>query len=150
MVHIHLASHARDQWSHGRLHIFLGNKLYGIHKYTVFFLPYCDHFRHKLSQYDKKYCILIYAILLITWETVKPCMRSQISCIRCSVYVHLNLLARKEGKEEGEYGRGEFLLDSFYFFFFYSLHFTFPSFNWCILLYIFLLYAFCNLSYLAF
>ena len=37
MVHIHWASHARNQWSLARLHIFSGNKLYGIHKYTVFF-----------------------------------------------------------------------------------------------------------------
>ena len=37
MVHIHWASHARNQWSHVRPHIFPGNKLYGMHQYIVFF-----------------------------------------------------------------------------------------------------------------
>ena len=36
----------------------------------------------------KKYCIHIYTTLLVTFETMKPCMRSLISCMRCSVYVH--------------------------------------------------------------
>ena len=31
----------------------------------------------------------MYTILLINWETSKLCMRSWISCTRCSVYVHL-------------------------------------------------------------
>ena len=33
---------------------FSSNKLYGIHKYTVFFLPYCDSLCQKLSQYGEK------------------------------------------------------------------------------------------------
>ena len=37
MVHIHWASHARNQWSHARLHIFLGKQQCGIHMYAVFF-----------------------------------------------------------------------------------------------------------------
>ena len=63
MVHIHWASDAQDPWSHVRLHNFQGNELYGIHKYTLFFLPYYDHFWHKISQYGKKkYCLLMYTI----------------------------------------------------------------------------------------
>ena len=36
----------------------------------------------------KIYYLYMYATLLVTCETVKPCMRSRISCMRCSVYVH--------------------------------------------------------------
>ena len=41
MVHIHWASHARNQWSHTRLQ-------------GSIFSPYCDSFWHKLSQYGKR------------------------------------------------------------------------------------------------
>ena len=33
----------------------------------------------------KKYCIHMYTTLFVTWETVKPCMRSRISSMRCSL-----------------------------------------------------------------
>ena len=56
MVHIHWASHARNQWSHARLHIFPGNKLYGIHKYTVFVYHIVIVYVRSYHNMVKKYC----------------------------------------------------------------------------------------------
>ena len=82
-VHIHWASHARDPWSHARLHSFPGNQKCGLHKhiYTVFFHHIVIVFVRNYHNMVNKYCIHIYTTLLVTWETVKLCMR-------CSVYVH--------------------------------------------------------------
>ena len=46
LVHIHWASHARNQWLHTRLHIYL--QQCGIHMYTVFF-------HHIVKASDKNY-----------------------------------------------------------------------------------------------
>ena len=55
MVHIYWASDARNQWSHAKLHIFLGNQQCGIHMYLYnIFLPYWYSFWLKLSYYGKK------------------------------------------------------------------------------------------------
>ena len=94
-VHIHWASHARDLWSHTRLYSFLGKQQSGTYKYTVFFhhiVIVSDKNYHNMV---KKYCILIYNTLLVTWKTVKPYMRSQILCMRCSVYVNFYKLKEK-------------------------------------------------------
>ena len=88
-VHIHWASHARDPWSHARLHSFPGNQQCCLHMYTVFFHHIVIVFVRNYHNMVKKYCIHMYTTLLVTWETVKPLMRSRTSCMRCSVYVHL-------------------------------------------------------------
>ena len=62
MVHIHWASDERDQWSHARLHNFPGNKLYGIHKYAVFFYHIVIISDINYHNMVKKYCILMYTI----------------------------------------------------------------------------------------
>ena len=56
MVHIHWASHARNQRSHARLHIFSGNKLYGLHKYTAFFYHIVIVYVRNYHNMVKKYC----------------------------------------------------------------------------------------------
>ena len=80
---------ARDPWSCARLHSFPGNQQCGIHVYTVLFhhiVIVSDKNYHNMV---KKFCMHMYTILLVTWETVKHCVRSRISCMRCSVCVHL-------------------------------------------------------------
>ena len=84
MVHILWASHARNQWSDARLHIFLGNKLYGIHKYTVFFYQIVIVYVRYYHNIVKKYCLEA----LHEKKKLKPSIRSLISCMKCSVYVH--------------------------------------------------------------
>ena len=56
--------------------------------YTVYFHNIVIIFVRNYHNMVKKYCIHMYTMLLVPWETVKPCMRSLISCMRCSVYVY--------------------------------------------------------------
>ena len=77
-MHIHWASDARDQWSHARLHNFPDNKLYGIHKYTVFFYHIVIVYVRNYHNMVKKYCLEA----LHEKKKLKPCMRSLISCMR--------------------------------------------------------------------
>ena len=85
MVHIHWTSDALDPWSHVRLYNFPGNKLYGIHKCTVFFHHIVTVSDKKMHNMVKKNYIHMHTTLLVSWEIIKPCMRSRISCIRCSL-----------------------------------------------------------------
>ena len=57
MENIHWASHARNQWSHARLHIFAGNILYGILNYTVFFYHIVIVYVRNYHNMVKKYCL---------------------------------------------------------------------------------------------
>ena len=87
-VHIHWASDARNQWSHSRLHSFPSNQQYGIHKNTVFFLPYCDNFWHKLSKYGKKnnvylclpYCLFPAKLWSLAWDYGSRAWDAQCMC----------------------------------------------------------------------
>ena len=89
IVHIHWASDARDQRSHAGLHSFKANQQCGIHMYTAFFHYIVIVFVRNYHNMVNTYCIHMYTTLLVTWETVKPCMRSRMLCMRCSVYVYL-------------------------------------------------------------
>ena len=85
MVHIHWASHARDPWSHARFHSFAGNPVVYTFVHSIFHhivIVSDKNYHNKV----KKYCIHLYTTLLEV--NVKPCMKSLISCVRCSVYVH--------------------------------------------------------------
>ena len=96
MVHIHWASDARDPWSHAGLPSFPDNQHHGMHMYTVFLYHIVIVSDKNYHNMVKNYFTLMYTILLVTWETVKPCTRSRISCIRCSVYVHLKIQFKHE------------------------------------------------------
>ena len=52
------------------------------------FSPYCDSIWHKLSQFGKKILYTYVYHIVYYPRNLKPCMRSLISCMRCSVYVH--------------------------------------------------------------
>ena len=67
-----------------QLYIFSGNKIDGIHGYTLFFYHVVIVYVRNYHNMVKKYCIEA----LLEKKNVKPCMRSMISCMRCSVYVH--------------------------------------------------------------
>ena len=69
---------------------FVVNKLYGIHKHTVFF-------HHIVIVYIRNYHNMVKINCLEALhekKKLKPCMRSLISCMRCSVYVHHNTTRR--------------------------------------------------------
>ena len=92
MVHIHWASHARNQWSHARLHIFPGKKLNGIHKYTVFFnhilIVYVRNYHNKV----KKYCLeAMHEITDFVHEMFSVCVPLHFPCSCCPInMLHFN------------------------------------------------------------
>ena len=62
--------------------------------YHQFWTPYGAHTLYTILRICRNMVkntvyICKYTTLLVTWDTVKPCMSSRISCMRCSLYVHL-------------------------------------------------------------